>query len=179
MGLEAQSGRTDTYMASTMGSDPMSRLFATSHVVKVRIMAYLARSFALIAALLNLAASAQAQQSRPNQPPADLTPSKCNSGVCVIQVLVTDCNAPGGIRVDMPLVEVSRAVNMRWEIKPPGFVFAADGIRIDPPNAQFRVQHSPRPNEFRLHNAKTSQGDFYYFVNIQGCLPHDPWVRNR
>jgi hypothetical protein len=115
----------------------------------------------------------------PRSPPAGIAAVPCTPGVCVIRVFVDDCHAPGGIRLDKPLVEADRAVNMRWEIATPGFVFAANGIAFDPPDAQFQPQPSPRPNEFRLHNAKSQAGDFYYFVNIQGCRPHDPWIRNR
>jgi hypothetical protein len=103
----------------------------------------------------------------------------CTPGNCTINVTVTACNRPGGISVDAPLVEVTQAVNMRWVIVPSRFAFAADGIQLDPPHPQFRVQNSPRPNEFRLHNAKTQAGDFHYFVNVEGCLPLDPVIRNR
>lgn len=68
---------------------------------------------------------------------------------------------------------------MRWEIVTPGFVFDINGIQFEPPNTQFDVQNSPRPNEFRIHNKKSQSGDFYYFVNVKGCVRHDPWVRNR
>lgn len=103
----------------------------------------------------------------------------CTPGNCTITVTVTACNRPGGISVDAPVVEVTQAVNMRWVIQPARYAFAANGIELDPPNAQFRVQNSPRPNEFRLHNAKTQTGDFHYFVNVEGCLPLDPLIRNR
>ena len=120
----------------------------------------------LLLALL-LAADANAQ-ARP-----------CTPGNCTITVTVTACNQPGGISVDAPLVEVSKAVNMRWVIVPSRFAFAANGIQLDPPHPQFRVQNSPRPNEFRLHNAKTQVGDYHYLVNVEGCLPLDPLIRNR
>ncbi len=120
-----------------------------------------------------------AQPSSQPAPPPGMAASPCTSGVCTIQVFVDRCNAENGIRLDKPLVEVTGAVNMRWEIVTPGFVFDTQGIQFDPPHAQFEVQHSPRPNEFRIHNKKTSSGDFYYFVNVRGCVRHDPWVRNR
>lgn len=112
-------------------------------------------------------------------PPPGLGAVPCTPGVCVIQVFVDDCSAPGGIRLDKPLVSVTEAVNMRWEIVTPGFVFAENGIEFDPPNPQFEPRNSPRPNEFRLHNRKSQAGDFYYFVNVQGCARHDPWIRNQ
>jgi hypothetical protein len=112
-------------------------------------------------------------------PPAGLAAAPCTPGVCTIQVFVDRCDAADGIRLDKPLVEVTSAVNMRWEIVTPGFAFESNGIQFDPPNAQFDVQHSPRPNEFRIHNRKTQAGDYYYFVNVKGCVRHDPWVRNR
>lgn len=113
----------------------------------------------------------------PRTPPSG-PPTPCNQGICIIKVTVNDCRAAGGIVLDKPFVSVDRANNMRWEIVTPGFEFDTNGIQFDPPNAQFRVQHSPRPNEFRLHNNKSTNGDFYYFVNVKGCLQMDPWVRN-
>jgi hypothetical protein len=128
------------------------------------------------AALLGTTLSSCSQVTK--APPADLLPSRCTPGVCVVQVFVDACTVAGGIRLDKPLVEVTDAVNMRWEIVTPGFEFDANGIAFDPPNPQFQVQQSPRSNEFRLHNAKSQSGDFYYSVNVKGCVRHDPWVRN-
>ena len=109
----------------------------------------------------------------------------CNPGNCVITVTVKDCQAEGGISVDPITVTVSSARNMRWEIVPKnsGFVFADDGIKFDPPNAQFQPKNSPKPDEVHIHNAKTQLGDFYYFVNVKqadgtSCKPLDPFVRN-
>ncbi|MBN8510632.1 MAG: hypothetical protein J0L57_18730 [Burkholderiales bacterium] len=129
---------------------------------------------AILAAFVAQATSAAAAAA-----PEHMAAAPCTPGVCVIKVFVDDCRQEGGIRLDKPLVEVDRAVNMRWEIKTKGFVFAANGIELQPHDSQFRVQHSPRPDEFRLHNAKARAGDFYYFVNVEGCRPHDPWIRNR
>jgi hypothetical protein len=130
------------------------------------------------AALACLLLTACGHVTRPKAPPEGLVAERCPPGVCVIQVFVDDCSAPGGIRLDKPLVEVTAAVNMRWVIVTPGFVFTAAGIEFDPPAAQFEAQHSPQANEFRLHNQKARNGDFYYAVNVQGCRKHDPWVRN-
>lgn len=120
-----------------------------------------------------------AQPPRPPEPPPGLMAAPCTPGVCTIQVSIDRCNAADGIRLDKPLVEVERAVNMRWVIVTPGFEFDGNGIEFDPPNAQFEVRNSPHPNEFRIHNNKSRTGDFYYFVNVKGCVRHDPWVRNR
>ena len=120
-----------------------------------------------------------AQPPRPPEPPPGLMAAPCTPGVCTIQVFVDRCHAAGGIRLDKPLVEVTHAVNMRWEIVTPGFEFDGNGIEFAPPNVQFEVRNSPQPNEFRIHNNKTQDGDFYYFVNVKGCVRHDPWVRNR
>lgn len=103
----------------------------------------------------------------------------CNPGVCEIQVTVVACGATCCSSVDKPFVAVDTARNMRWTIVTPGHVFASNGIAFDPPDPQFAPQHSPRPNEFRIHNAKASSGDFAYYVNVQGCEPLDPWVRNQ
>jgi hypothetical protein len=116
--------------------------------------------------------------THPKVPPPGLAPSRCTPGNCDITVTVTNCTAPGGITVDKPLVEVSTAVNMRWTITPSTFAFAASGIQLDPPDAQFEVKPSPRPNEFHIHNHKRSNGDFYYYINVQGCAQADPFIRN-
>ena len=105
-------------------------------------------------------------------------PVPCNPGVCTLTVTVTSCGGVGGITVNPPYVSVASPQNIRWNIVTPGFVFAANGIEFDPPNAQFEPQHSPDATEFRLRNHHRQTGDFYYFVNVQGCLRADPWMRN-
>ncbi len=67
---------------------------------------------------------------------------------------------------------------MRWVIATPGHRFTGNGIQFDPPHPQFEVKNSPRPEEFRILNKKSQNGDFHYLVNLEGCLPLDPWVRN-
>ena len=118
--------------------------------------------------------------AQPKLPPPGLVASPCAPGVCVIQVFVDSgrCAGADGISVDKPLVSATQAVNMRWEIVTPGFVFAADGIVFDPPNPQFEPRNSPSPNEFRIHNTKSQTGDYKYTIKVQGCTPYDPWVRN-
>jgi hypothetical protein len=142
-------------------------------------MALFFRHIGLPVAALCAAFYGCAQPSSHPSPPPGLIAAPCTPGVCTIQVFVERCNAADGIRLDKPLVEATEAVNMRWEIVTPGFVFDDNGIQFDPPHAQFDVRNSPRPNEFRIHNRKTQVGDFYYFVNVKGCVRHDPWVRNR
>jgi hypothetical protein len=115
----------------------------------------------------------------PRQEAAHGNPVPCNPGTCEITVKVNgDCRNADNITVDPPFVSVDSARNMRWTIATPGHEFTADGIRFDPPNAQFEPRHSPRPNEFHLHDRKSENGDFYYWVNLKGCAPKDPWVRN-
>lgn len=103
----------------------------------------------------------------------------CNAGVCEITVTVAKCDSGCCASVDKPVVAVTSARDIRWEIVTPGFVFASNGIAFDPPNPQFVFKVSPHPNEFRVHDAKSLDGDFPYYVNVQGCAPLDPWVRNQ
>lgn len=138
-------------------------------------MSHSSHRLAFLAATLWLTLSGCAQ---PKIAPPGLVPSTCPPGLCVIQVFVDSCTATDGIRVDKPLVSAGAAVNMRWEIVTSGFVFAADGIVFDPPNPQFAPQNNPTPGEFRMHNSKSQTGDYKYTVNVQGCTPLDPWVRN-
>jgi hypothetical protein len=115
----------------------------------------------------------------PTSPPPGLAPSVCTSGTCTLNVTVSgDCQSPADITVDKPLVIANAAVNMRWVISPPTFAFASNGIQIDPSDAQFEVKPSPGPNEFRIMNHHRSNGDFYYYINIQGCAQADPFIRN-
>jgi hypothetical protein len=117
-------------------------------------------------------------QSKPPGPPPGLDAARCPPGNCEIKVFVENCSAPGGIRLDKPLVEVTSAVNMRWTIVTPGFVFETNGVQFDPSNPQFELRNNPHPNEFHIHNKRSQAGDFYYFVNVRGCRQMDPWVRN-
>lgn len=137
------------------------------------------KNFARSTAILCFFLSGCAQSTAQTGPPPGLAAAPCTPGVCTIQVFVDQCNSPNGIRLDKPLVEVTNAVNMRWQIATPGFEFDTNGIQFEPPNAQFVVQNSPKPSEFRVQNKKAQAGDFYYFVSIKGCVRHDPWVRNR
>ena len=105
-------------------------------------------------------------------------PTPCNPGTCELKVKVTDCKAVGGITVDPDYVSADQAVNMRWTIVTEGYEFTSNGIMFFPPNPQFENRHNPRPNEFHIHNRKEQPGDYYYFINVKGCLPADPWVRN-
>ena len=108
---------------------------------------------------------------------------QCSPGNCRIAVTVTNCQAPGGITVDLDPVPVDSPRNMRWEIVTPGYVFPANGIDFSPPNAQFEPKNSPKANEVHIFNRKTQNGDFYYYINItdgsgNACARADPTVRN-
>jgi hypothetical protein len=128
-------------------------------------------------ALIGMCAIFGAALAQPRSPSGNPTP--CNSGICILTITVDgDCSKPGNISIDRPFVSVSAPNNMRWVIATPDYVFANDGIRFDPPNAQFETQPSPKPNEFRIQNKKSQPGDFYYWVHLEGCAPLDPWVRN-
>jgi hypothetical protein len=136
-------------------------------------------ALAVCLAALSLAVSgACGQATSPSGPPAGLVAAHCTPGNCEIRVTVDNCNALGGIKVDKPLVDVTQSVNMRWTIVTPGFVFAPNGIQFDPTNPQFEPRNNPQPNAFHIHNKKSLPGDYYYSVNVKGCLPLDPWVRN-
>ena len=138
----------------------------------------LSRLFAGVMALTGILVYPSAAMAQPAAPSGN--PAPCNPGTCTLTITVTgDCKQPGNISIDKPFVSTSAAVNMRWTIATPGHEFTADGVRFDPPNPQFEVKNSPKPNEFHIHNKKLKNGDFYYFVNLKGCAPLDPWVRNR
>lgn len=112
--------------------------------------------------------------------PAHDTGVACNNrGVCKIEVTVNDSQTPCTVAVDKPDVSIGSAVNVRWEIVDSTRVFAADGIVFDAdPPSPFNAVTAPKPNEFRVHDAKTHKGVFHYVVNVEGCAPLDPYVRN-
>jgi hypothetical protein len=134
---------------------------------------------ALASIVAVVAGSACAPQPVSSRSPPTFAATPCTPGICVIEVSVTACDSPGGISVDKPYVSVSDAVNLRWKIVTPGFVFSSSGIAFDPPDAQFEPQFSPHANEFRVQDHKRRSGDFKYFVNVQGCVPLDPWIKNQ
>ena len=137
----------------------------------------LKRFFAGATVLTGSLVASSAAWAQPAAPSGN--PAPCNPGTCTLTITVTgDCKQPGSISIDKPFVSTSSSVNMRWAIATPGHEFTADGIRFEPPNPQFEPRNSPKPNEFHIHNKKSSTGDFYYFVNLKGCAPLDPWVRN-
>jgi hypothetical protein len=109
----------------------------------------------------------------------------CPPGNCVINVTVNGtCQSPNDIVVD-PIVSAQGSVNMRWVLVPgsgaasKSYSFTSNGIDFVPPESQFEVKPSPSPSEFRIMNQHRSTGDFYYFINIQGCAQKDPWIRNQ
>ena len=130
------------------------------------------------AVLAGFATGGAAQSSRvaPSGPA-----SPCNSGVCKIDVTVTDCGAAGGISVNRPLLSMSKkgsSTVIHCTIVTPGYVFAAGGIRFDPANANFQRLPGGQPNVIRMTNTKAALGDFYYWVEVANCVPLDPWIRN-
>jgi hypothetical protein len=134
-----------------------------------------------LAALASAAICGCAQPLVPRTAPPHLVPQGClpgsPPGICKLTVTVNNC-ASGDIKVNPELVVISNAVVMQWEIVTDGFVFAANGIDFQPPNAQFVVAPLPPSRRFQVRNAKSQAGDFYYFVNVQGCATADPWARN-
>ena len=148
-------------------------------------MHHKSRRAAMVVATLLAGLALQGCSAPGGPPPSDgghmvpkAPPTPCNPGICKINVTVNDCMREGGITVDPDFVSVSMARNMRWVIVTPGFEFAPNGIVFDPPNAQFEPQNSPTTSEFRIRNLKTQAGDFYYYVNVDGCRRVDPWIRN-
>jgi len=132
------------------------------------------------ATLAGFAACASAQQL-PAHPPPSGPPTVCNAGICKIDITVTNCDASGGITVAPPYLRTpvaSGSAVIHWKIVTPGFVFSRDGIRFDPPNANFQLLPGGPANEIRMRNSKTSTGNFYYFVDVLDCIPVDPFIEN-
>jgi hypothetical protein len=105
---------------------------------------------------------------------ANAAEKECRGNDCNLTVTVNSCDnivvEPDGLSTDHP-------VNLRWDIVTPGYEFVADtGIEFSDP--QFVVKNAPHPNQFHVHDKKSSTGRFDYRVNIEGCASADPYVRN-
>ncbi len=100
---------------------------------------------------------------------------ECHGNECTITVTVNSCDDivvnPDGLSTDHP-------VNLRWEIVTPDYDFLSDtGIQFSDP--QFVAKNPAKSNEFHVHDNKSTTGTFPYQVNIAGCAPTDPYVRNK
>ena len=114
-------------------------------------------------------------------PPPTGSPTICNSGICKIDITVNDCGAIGGIKVNpdhLGMAGTSGPAVIHWKIATPGFVFSLDGIRFDPPSPNFQRLPGGPANEVKMRNHKKSTGNFYYFVDVQNCIPVDPFIQN-
>ncbi len=98
----------------------------------------------------------------------------CHGRQCDITVTVNGCD---DIVVDPDGLATDHAVNLRWTISTPNYEFVPDtGIQFDDP--QFVVKHAPKPDQFHVHDNKSTTGIFHYKVHIEGCAAVDPYVRN-
>jgi hypothetical protein len=102
-------------------------------------------------------------------------PVDCHGNDCNITITVHSCDDivadPDGLATDHP-------VNLRWTIVTPGYNFEpGTGIQLSDP--QFEVKHAPKPNQFHIHDNKSTPGTFPYQVNIAGCASADPYIQNR
>lgn len=100
---------------------------------------------------------------------------ECRGKDCDITITVKSCDDivadPEGLATDHP-------VNLRWTIVTPGYEFVqGTGIRFSDP--QFVVKNAPKPNEFHVHDNKSTAGTFPYTVNVAGCAPADPYIQNK
>jgi hypothetical protein len=130
------------------------------------------------AALAGLVACASVEAA-PTPPSAN--PPVCNAGVCKVEITVADCGASGGITVnpaEFAMPTGSGPAVVHWKILTPGHVFAPEGIRFDPPTAQFQRLPGGPANEIRMRNDRSARGDFHYSVDVRNCVPVDPFIRN-
>lgn len=116
------------------------------------------------------------------QRPLHETSIPCTPGICFVNIVVDDSTTPCSavaIPSDVTVPVKSRAapVELRWVLNTGEHVFAANGIVFDEPD-QFDPKQSPKPNEIRFHDKATKKGTFHYVVNVDGCAPLDPYVRN-
>ena len=140
-------------------------------------------SHALICASLTMSAAASAQPITAEKAPANLKGDRCGPAQCTIVVSVTECNKPGGVRIDKPLVRFDDSGWITWKIDTPGFAFADAAVWIegdDPSDTVFEQQTKTAPNEVKLRNRNHVMGefDFRYTLQVQGCVPVQAWIRN-
>jgi hypothetical protein len=122
-------------------------------------------SLGLLAALLTTSCA--------HEPVDPAAIKKCWGSPCKLKVIVTSCT---DIKVEPPALETDHAVNLRWRIDSDDYEFATNGIEFT--DSQFEKRDSRSKREFHMRDKKTSTGDFHYKVNIEGCAPVDPYIKN-
>jgi len=119
--------------------------------------------------------------AQPQHQPPTVPPVPCNAGICNIEVKVNTCGAKDGISVQPQFLSMAASGSstiIHWKIVTPGHVFAPNGIVFDPATSQFHRLPGTPPNEIRMRNDKSTQGNFYYYVDVQDCVRVDPWIQN-
>jgi hypothetical protein len=117
-------------------------------------------------------------------------PVGCTGGVCFVDVWVSDCDQPNGIKtipenLDVPLPRQPK--NIRWRLQSEGFVFAYNGIVIKMPDGEFdQPEMVANGQMFKWRDKHTKAGEYHYEVNIvktgenpHPCKPYDPLISNR
>ena len=140
----------------------------------------------------SMTASAGGPGSPKPKPTHDARP--CPATSCEIRITVTgDCKDPKNITVDEDHRSTNGRIDFRWTISPESYAFTRDGIVVDDPDEtkpgnskQFKPKppNPQHPNQFEIHDANERQNSddprdaYKYTINIQGCAPVDPWIRN-
>ena len=109
----------------------------------------------------------------------------CTPGICKVEVTVVDCV----VWVQPPTLDVPQprgGKNIHWDIVSNDYVFAANGIVIDKPDAEFDLPDLSHPGKkFIWHDKHTKKGEYKYSVNViktgvnpRACPTHDPLISN-
>lgn len=117
------------------------------------------------------------------------------AGRCVVNVWVSDCQAPyNGIKTDPEKLSVpDRGLpkNIRWQIASEGYIFASDGIVIIDPDGEFSEPSlSPNGQIFKWKDkhsvTKPPNKEYKYAVRViktgevpRNCTVYDPWIINQ
>jgi hypothetical protein len=127
---------------------------------------------------------------RERMQPHDSAYVSCSGNTCGIEVKVNDCDAPDGITVNIPALEVrGRNVKLEWKIVGTNrFRFADNGIVIEDydPQREFSDPKRESATEYswRYKATPTIKRAYKYSVHLQAiesgraCRPLDPWIRN-
>lgn len=118
------------------------------------------------------------------QQPRYAAQSPCNRGVCKVLVTVDDCNASGGIWVNVDPVPVDKPNKIEWTMDTEGFRFADKGIVIArDQNVDFdQYMRVSNGKKFTVRDRyKTQRVQFKYTINVvrddgSSCAPYDPTI---
>jgi len=118
------------------------------------------------------------------------TADPCNSGVCKVDVTVSDCTVKTGFTVSEPLLKVGAPNRIEWTLVTSGYSFVSDGIDIKKNDGVFEdpkvMGGGKKFSWYDRHNSAPSYApkDYDYLINVVKdngsvtCGHFDPRISN-